>query len=390
MNIHSTTTAHETIVIGAGQAGLSTGYHLAKRGRDFVMLEGHQRVGDIWRKRFDSLKLYSPAKYDGLPGMAFPAARWCYPDKDQVADYFEAYADKFALPIETGVSVRRLAADDGGFRVETGDRAYRASNVVVATGTWQKPLTPQFAADLDPSIYQVHSHDYRNTSQLRPGATLVVGAAHSGADIALEVANAGHDTVLSGPYRGEIPFDIESRRARVVLPVLWFAANHVLTERTPVGRKVQPHVRGGGGPLLRVKSAHLDAAGVEHVDDKVVGVEGGKPVLADGRVLDVANIVWCTGFGKDLSWIDFLVPGEDGWPEQTRGAVKGWPGLYFVGLPFLYSFSSMLVGGAGRDAEHVAKQIDRNPAGRAAAAGTAATTADSAAGNASDQTPAPA
>jgi putative flavoprotein involved in K+ transport len=284
-----------------------------------------------------------------------------------VADYFEAYAAKFELPIETGVKVRRLAADDGLFRVETEGRTYRAKNVVVATGTWQQPKTPEFAGELDPSIRQLHSHEYRNPSQLQPGRTLVVGAAHSGADIALEVANAGFDTVLAGPYRGEAPIDIESRLARVVLPLLWFAANHVLTERTPIGRKAQPHIRNGGGPLLRVKSAHLEAAGVEHVDDKVVGVEGGRPALADGRVLDVANVVWCTGFGKDMSWIDFLEPGEDGWPVQARGAVDGWPGLYFVGLPFLYAFSSMLVGGAGRDGDHVAKQIARSPAGRGAA-----------------------
>ena len=356
MNTQPTTT-HDTIVIGAGQAGLATAYHLKKRGRDFLMLEAHDRVGDVWRKRFDSLKLYSPAKYDGLPGMAFPAAKWCYPDKDQVAEYFEAYAEKFALPIETGVMVRRMTTADGLFEIETDHGSYRARNVVVATGTWQQPKTPPFAGELDSSIYQVHSHGYRNAAQLKPGPTLVVGAAHSGADIALEVANAGHETVLSGPYRGEAPIDIESKMARVVLPLLWFAANHVLTERTPIGRKAQPHIRNGGGPLLRVKSAHLEAAGVEHVDDKVVGVEGGKPVLADGRVLDVANVVWCTGFGKDLGWIDFLVPGDDGWPEQARGAVNGWPGLYFVGLPFLYSFSSMLVGGAGRDAGHVAKLI---------------------------------
>jgi putative flavoprotein involved in K+ transport len=358
------TIAHETIVIGAGQAGLATGHYLKKRGRDFLILEAHERVGDVWRKRFDSLKLYSPAKYDGLPGMAFPAAKWCYPDKDQVADYFEAYAERFELPIETGVRVRRMTVVDGGFEIESDQRTYRAENVVVATGTWQQPKTPAFAAELESSIYQVHSHDYRNPSQLKPGRTLVVGAAHSGADVALEVANAGHETVLSGPFRGEAPIDIEGKMARVVLPLLWFAANHVLTERTPIGRKAQPHIRNGGGPLLRVKSADLEAAGVEHVEEKIVGVEDGKPALADGRVLDVANVVWCTGFGKDLSWIDFLVPGDDGWPDQSRGAVNGWPGLYFVGLPFLYSFSSMLVGGAGRDAEHVARQIAKGPNGR--------------------------
>jgi putative flavoprotein involved in K+ transport len=364
----ATESTHDTIVIGAGQAGLSAGYHLKKRGRDFVILEAHDRVGDVWRRRFDSLRLYSPAKYDGLPGMPFPAARWCYPDKDQVADYLEAYAERFELPIETGVSTTRLSTDGELYRVEAGDRVYRATNVVIATGTWQKPWTPEFAPQLNPSIYQVHSHDYRNAAQLRPGRTLVVGAAHSGADVALEVANAGHETVLSGTIHGELPFDMEGKAARVILPIMWFAATRVLTEKTPMGRKAQVHVRHGGGPLLRVKSADLEAAGVEHVEAKVAGVEGGRPVLADGTVLDVANVVWCTGFRKDLDWIDFPVAGDDGWPDQTRGAANSRRGLYFVGVPFLYSFSSMLVGGVGRDAEHVVAHIAKTATTRTSAA----------------------
>jgi putative flavoprotein involved in K+ transport len=351
----------DTIVIGAGQAGLATGYHLQRRGREFLILEAHERVGDVWRRRFDSLRLYSPAKYDGLPGMAFPAAKWCYPDKDQVGDYFEAYAERFDLPITTGVTATRLSASDGRYVVETAEAVYAAQNVVIATGTWQQPWTPEFASQLDPEIFQAHSHDYRNAAQLKPGPTLVVGAAHSGADVALEAASAGHDTVLSGTIHGELPFSREGKAARVILPIMWFAATRLLTERTPMGRKAQPHVRRGGGPLLRVKTADLEAADVELVEAKVTGVEGGRPVLADGRVLDVANVVWCTGFRKDLSWIDFPVGGDDGWPDQTRGAVTDRPGLYFVGLPFLYSFSSTLVGGVGRDAEHVVKQIGRTP-----------------------------
>src|SRR3954466_10049357 len=257
----NTITAIDTVVIGAGQAGLSTGYHLKRQRREFVIIEGHERVGDVWRQRFDSLRLYSPAKYDGLPGMPFPAAKWCYPDKDQVGDYFESYAERFGLPIETGVTATRLEEGEGGDLVTTRDGAYHAANVVVATGTWQKPWTPDFAPQLDPSIYQVHSHEYRNPSQLKPGPTLVVGAAHSGADVALGAATAGHETTLSGTVHGELPFSMEGPAARVILPIMWFAATKVLTERTPMGRKAQAHVRHGGGPLLRVKLADLKAAG---------------------------------------------------------------------------------------------------------------------------------
>lgn len=344
-----------TIVIGGGQAGLSTAYHLTRLERDCLVLEGHERVGDIWRNRYDSLRLYSPAKYDGLPGWAFPVTRWTYPTKDQIADYLEAYADRFELPVRTDVSVDTLTRKGHRFVVHAGTERYEADNVVVASGTWQEPFTPDFADQLDPSVRQLHSHDYRNPAQLQDGAVLVVGCSHSGADIAFEVA-AEHHTILSGPVH-EIPFNIEGRVARMLLPFLWFAANHVLTERTPIGRKVQPDVRAHGGPLLRVKCADLAEAGVEHVPEKVAGVRDGQPYLTDGRVMDVRNVVWCTGFGKDMGWIQVPFDSEAGWPVQERGVVPSQPGLYFVGLPFLYAFTSMLVGGVGRDAERVAVHI---------------------------------
>lgn len=348
--------AVDTVVIGAGQAGLSTGYHLRRTGRSFVILEAHDRVGDVWRNRYDSLRLYSPARYDGLPGRAMPGG-WAAPTKDELADYLEDYAVHFELPVRTGVHVDRLSKARHGFVVEAGGVRYEAANVVVATGTWRDPVTPDFADRLDPRINQLHSHEYRNPGQLRSGAVLVVGAAHSGADLAYEAAHAGHETFLAGRVHGQLPFDMEGPIARVMLPIMWFAATRVLTEKTPIGRKMQGEVRRGGGPLLRVKLDDLAAAGVEHVEQRVVDVFDGKPVLADGRALDVANVVWCTGFRNDFSWIDLPVTGSDGWPEQVRGASTAHPGLYWVGLPFLYSFSSMLVGGAGRDAEQVVRQI---------------------------------
>ncbi|MEP6527458.1 MAG: NAD(P)-binding domain-containing protein [Nocardioidaceae bacterium] len=351
-----TTTHVETIIIGAGQAGLSTGYHLAQHRREFLILDAARRVGDVWRERFDSLKLYSPAKYDGLPGWGIPAKGWSFPTKDEVADYLEAYASRFDLPVRTGTVVDGLFRDGGRFVVAAGQDRFSADNVVVASGTWQAPKTPDFADQLDPAIVQLHSNDYRNPSQLQPGAVLVVGASHSGADIALELS-AAHQTTLSGAIHGEVPFNIEGQLAHRILPIMWFLANQVLTEKTPIGRKMRVRVRKGGGPLLRVKRADLEAAGVRYVPDRTVGVEGGRPVLADGTVLDVQNVVWCTGFGKDIDWIKFPVLGEDGWPEQRMGGSRSTPGLYFVGLPFLRAFASMLIGGVGRDAELVAKQI---------------------------------
>ena len=346
----------ETIVIGAGQAGLAVGYHLAHRGRPFVILESAQRVGDNWRRRFDSLRLFTPARYDALPGYDVPLDGWEFPTKDQLADYLESYARHFELPVVTGVTVDSLRREGDHYVVQAGPHRFEADNVVVASGTFNDPIVPQFASELDPSILQLHSAEYRNPGQLREGPVLVVGCSHSGADIALEVA-AGHRTVLSGRAHGEIPFALEGRVGRTALPVLWFMWNRVLTMNTPLGRRVRPKIRAGGAPLLRVKRAHLTAAGVERTDARVAGARDGRPLLDDGRVLDVANVVWCTGFGKDVSWIELPVTGEDGWPEQDRGVVAAHPGLYFLGLPFLHAFASMLVGGAGRDAERVAAHI---------------------------------
>jgi putative flavoprotein involved in K+ transport len=346
----------ETIIIGAGQAGLATGYHLAQRRRPFAILEANEHVGDNWRAHYDSLRLYTPARFDALPGWRGDLDPWTYPTKDELADYLETYAEHFDLPVITGTTVDLLRGSGDGFVVHAGAHRFSAENVVVASGTFQEPIVPEFARDLNPEIRQLHSSEYRNPRQLREGPVLVVGASHSGADIAYEVA-AEHRTVLSGHVNGELPFDLEGRVARVMLPVLWRVANHLLTVRTPIGRKARVKVRAHGGPLLRVKRADLEAAGVELAEERVHGVHDARPVLAGGRALDVANVIWCTGFGKDVSWIDFPVSGDDGWPESTNGAIEATPGLYFVGLPFLYSFASMLVGGVGRDAKRVAASI---------------------------------
>jgi putative flavoprotein involved in K+ transport len=355
----SKTERFNTVVVGGGQAGLSVGYHLARRGIDCVILDENEQVGDGWQNAWDSMRLFTPARLNGLPGMAFPLAPNEFATRDQMAAYLRAYAERFELPVRSGTSVDSLTpVEDGrdGYIVTAGGSRFEATNVVVATGPQHLPRVPDFARELDPGITQLHSSGYRNPSQLQPGPVLVVGASHSGPDIALETA-AGHPTILSGPFRGEIPFDIESRPARAILRVLWFVANHVLTVRTPLGRKVRPHVRHEGGPLIRVKKKHLDAAGVRRVEARTIGVGDGMPVLENGEVVDVANVVWCTGFRLDFSWIDLPVVGDDGYPREHRGVVAAAPGLFFAGLPFQYSFASMLIGGSGRDAEHVANQI---------------------------------
>jgi putative flavoprotein involved in K+ transport len=350
----------ETVIVGGGQAGLAVGYHLARHDRAFTILDANERVGDSWRKRWPSLRLYSPALVDGLPGLRFPAPRYSYPTGLDMAGYLEEYAKRLDLPVRNGIRVESLEREDGGYVVTAGARRFEADNVVVATGVFHHdhPVVPDFAGELDPAIRQLHSADYRGPEQLRAGAVLVVGAAHSGGDIAHELALAGYRTVLSGRDTGQFPLNIESRLRPLVFPLLRFAATRLLTLSTPLGRKARPHIRSHGGPLLRVKRADLREAGVERVLERTVGAVDGQPQLAGGRVVDVANVVWCTGFRNDYGWIRFALPeDEDGYPAQERGAAASSPGLYFVGLPFLHSFSSMLILGAGKDGARVAKHI---------------------------------
>lgn len=349
----------ETVVIGGGQAGLAVGYHLARLGRQFVILEASERTGDSWRKRWDSLHLFTPARHDGLPGWSFPAPPWSFPSRDEMADYLEAYAARFLLPVRTGVRVDRVLREDGGYVVTAGDQRFAADHVVVASGAYQIPTVPEFASKLDPGIVQIHSSAYRVPSQLREGGVLVVGAGNSGAEIALEAASGGHPTWLSGRDTGHIPFRISGLASRLLLErlVLRFVFHRVLTVSTPIGRKIRPKIISQGGPLIRIKPADLAAAGIERVT-RVAGVQDGLPVLDDGRVLDVANVVWCTGFEHDFSWIDLPAVGEHG-PAHRRGIVDDQPGLYFVGLHFLYSMSSAMIHGVGRDAEHIARHIAR-------------------------------
>src|SRR4029079_6677380 len=185
----------ETVVIGAGQAGLTTAYHLTRRGRECVVLEAGARVGDVWRNRFDSLRLFTPSQYDELPGQPSGWPRWTYPTGRQMGDYLEAYAAALPLPTRSGVSVDSLDRDGDRWVVTSGHRVLVADNVVVAAGTRQRPVVPEFADELDPSIRQMHSSEYHNPSPRRPGPALGVGPSHSGADIALELSGA-HDVHL--------------------------------------------------------------------------------------------------------------------------------------------------------------------------------------------------
>ncbi len=355
----------ETLIIGGGQAGLAVGYQLARSNRSFLILEANERIGDSWRKRWDSLRVFTPAKFNSLPGTRFPAPPLSFPTKDSVADFQAAYAERFKLPVRTSTQVEGLSREGDRYVVMVGDSTYEASNVVIATGACQIPRVPGFASELRPSITQLHSSQYKSPAQLRDGDVLIVGTGNSGAEIGLELSRSRH-VWLAGSNHREIPFRHGGFGAAFALPLVRFLGTYVLTVDTPVGRKAQPQFLRSGAPLIRVKLKDLVAAGVERVP-RVVGVTDGLPLVDGDRAIDVANVIWCTGFKTDFDWVHLPAFGDDGRPIQYRGVVPSLPGLYFMGLEFQYAATSGVLPGIVRDARYVARHIAARVTARASA-----------------------
>ena len=353
----------------ARQAGLSAGYHLARRGKPFVILDSADRIGGSWLNRWDSLKLFTPSIRDSLPGLAI-GGDYRFPTKDELLDYLERYVATFELPVRLGVKVDGLFREGARFRVTAGAQAFDADHVILATGVHREPRTPDFADEVSDKVVQLHSADYRNPGQLAPGPVLLVGAGNTGAEIAMDLAPT-HHVLLAGRKVGEIPFDTRSWQGRMLFPVMWWVWEHILTERTKPGRKVQAQMlQGQGDPWIRQKEEDIVQAGVERTS-RITAIVDGRPQNEEGEVLDVANVIWCTGFEDGFAWIDLPGLHSSGRLASKRGAVEGQPGLYVLGQHFEYMFNSHTVGGVGKDAAYVVSQLDREPAAVAvAAAGT--------------------
>lgn len=306
--------------------------------------------------------------------MDFPSDRTDrFVGKDEVADFVEEYARRMSLPVLSGMRVEHVSKEGDLFSVGTSTETFRAGNVVVAMANYQNPKVPGFAADFDPGIRQVHSHHYESPSSLQDGPVLVVGMGNSGAEIGLELAR-DRTIYVSGKPSAVIPFRLETWFGRKIgVHLVRFMATRVLTTSTPLGRKARPKMLKRAAPVVRAKPRDLVAAGARRVP-RVTGVRDGLPELADGRVLDVANIVWCTGYQSGFDWIDFPIFDEQGKPRHERGVVEEVPGLYFCGLFFQHALWSETFPGMPRDARYVVDHFDRrSPAtGNAAASqGTA-------------------
>jgi putative flavoprotein involved in K+ transport len=358
----------EVVVIGGGQAGLAIGYHLARLGRDFVILEAADEPAAAWRARWDSLMLFTPARYSGLPGLPFPGDPDHYPMRDEVVDYLTEYAEHFDPPIELGSRVRSVVeVAGGGYRVELEGRAYDAEQVVVASGPFQVPFVPMIGGQLDPRVRQMHSTDYRSPRDVPYGKVLVVGGGNTGFQIAEELSDS-HEVHLSiGSRQTPLPQRILGR------DLFWYLEGTGLIRKsveTRIGRRMA-----GRDTLIGSTPRRIRKYGVRLHGRTTEVVDGTAVAFADGERLEPDAVIWATGFRADHSWIAAPVVGEDGGVAHKRG-VTAAPGLYFLGLSWQHTRGSALLGWIGNDAEFLARQIDTfRPHARARTRARAAPTA---------------
>jgi putative flavoprotein involved in K+ transport len=343
----------DVVVVGGSQAGLAMAWHLARQGLRFMVLEAGPEVGHTWRSRWDSLKLFTPAQYDALPGMAFPAPADTYPTKDPVADYLQAYAAAFDLPIRLNAQVTDLRRVGDDFEVRTADATYRARQVVVATGPFQVPFIPPPAAKLDPSVTQLHSAAYHNPQALPEGPVLVVGGGNSGFQIAEELA-ATRTVDLSIATR--YPMLPQRRAGRDLF--WWLTRLGVM--RVTAGSRLGRRVQARGEFIIGTNRKRLERAGVRF-RPRLVDAEGRTVRFADHSLLeDIGVVVWATGYRPDYTWIQ--IPGvvHEGHVVHRRG-VTVVPGLYFLGLSWQHTRGSALLGFVNDDAAYLADRIATDP-----------------------------
>ncbi|CAG7633342.1 flavin-containing monooxygenase [Paenibacillus allorhizosphaerae] len=338
---------YEVIVIGAGQAGLAAGYFLKQKGLSFQLLDEGSAVGETWRSRYDSLKLFTPRASSQLPGLPMKGAPDGFPGKDEVADYLAHYADIHELPVKLNARVTRLTSEGTGFSIVTGEEEYKARQVMITTGPFRKPFIPAVSEQLSTGVVQLHSSEYKNPSQLHEGAVLVAGGGNSGAQIALELAESGREVHLAVSRKLRFaPLQIMNRSV-----FWWLDRCGVLN--APADSLIGRTVRRRPDPVFVPELKRAIRNGTVRLRPRVTGQRGGTIQFADHTELEARNIVWATGFRPDYAWLNVPVAlDKEGNPLHERG-ISPVGGLYYLGLPWLRSRNSALLGGVGADARYV-------------------------------------
>ena len=351
---------HDVIVVGGGQAGLAIGYFLAQQGRDFKILEAAAEPAAAWRERWDSLRLFTSARYDALPGLPFPGDPDRYPSRDEVVEYLAGYARHFDLPVQLDSPVRAIRRTGATYSVELDDRAFEADQVVIATGPFQVPFVPAIAEHLDSQVVQLHSTEYRSPAVIPNGPVLVVGGGNTGFQIAEELSRSREVHLSIGSRQMPLPQRILGR------DLFWYLEATGLIRKTTasrIGRRME-----GRDTLIGSTPRGLRRRHGVRLHGRAVEAAGASVGFSDGTKLDVGAVIWATGFRVDHSWVDVPVFDDSGRLVHRRGVTDS-PGLYFLGLTWQHTRGSALLGWVKDDAEHIAEQISTF---RPAHAGTSA------------------
>jgi putative flavoprotein involved in K+ transport len=340
---------HDVVVVGGGQAGLAIGYHLQRQGKDFTILEAASQPAAAWRERWDSLKLFTSARYDALPGMDFPGDPDRYPTRDEVAAYLGDYARHFDLPVELNSRVRAVRSQHGRYVVELDDRTYEAEQVVIATGPFQVPFVPPIAEGLDPSVVQMHSSAYRSPRSIPEGRVLVVGGGNTGYQIAEELSASREVHLSIGSRQTPLPQRVLGR------DLFWYLDKAGLI-RKPTTSRIGRRMQQREDTLIGSRPRALRRHGVQ-LHGRATDAAGSTLTLSDGVELEVESVIWATGFQADHSWIDVPVFDDSGRVVHERGVTTS-PGLYFLGLLWQHTRGSALLGWVKDDAEYLAQEIE--------------------------------
>ncbi|MCF7756063.1 NAD(P)/FAD-dependent oxidoreductase [Paenibacillus xylanexedens] len=343
---------YDVLVIGVGQAGLATGYYLQQSGLSFLIVDAASSVGESWRKRYDSLRLFTPRMYDGLPGMPLSGNENGLPSKDEIADYFESYAKKMHLPIKLNCVISRLSKQDEVYYAETNDGMIEARNIIVATGPFQTKNVPHFAKSLSESVIQLHSSEYKNMSQLHPGTTVVVGGGNSGAQIAVELTSDEQQTVYISIAR-----NITFRPLHIMRRSIFWYFEKLGILRASADRMVGKWLRNQPDYVYGYELKELMIQGKVNMRPRAVNAIDNRILYEDGSETAVDNIIWATGFKRNDGWININAAFDSQGAILHERGVSPVAGLYFVGLPWQTSRGSALLGWVKYDAQRIVSHI---------------------------------